>query len=122
MPITDYAFQDRIFSCKEVGSIAAEDAKEWADRLKAYADQSSTPIVALVDALDVTQIPQSAVDIFSKASFTSNLIAVVVATSAALTVTSKNIGLLGKRNQTIVFKTLKEAQEHAAKLVAETVA
>src|SRR5436305_8522226 len=113
MPIIDYVCQDRIFSCKEVGSISAEDARDWAKKLKEYAEQTGRPIVALVDALNVTQVSTSALNTFAKASFTHNVLAVMVATNVAVSITAQNIGLLGKRKQTLVFPTLKEAQEHA---------
>ncbi len=119
MPIIDYQFQDRLFFAKEIGDISAEDAQTWADKLKESAALAGAPIVALVDALDVKNISIRAIDIFAKASFTRHVIAVVVATNLMVSATSTNIGLLGKRNQTVVFRTLEEAREHALKLLEE---
>jgi hypothetical protein len=117
MPITDYSFQDRIFFAKESGVISASDATEWANRLVEHAKQSPQPIVAVVDALEVTRMVVQAYDIFSKASFTPNVLAVVVTTNTVMSVSSKAIGLLGKRNQTVVFPTLDAARKHAQDLL-----
>ena len=117
MPVIDYAFQERVFSAKEIGDISAKDAEEWAAQLTQHAQESPTKIVALVDALEVKRVAAKAVDIFSKASFTPNLIAVVVATNSVISPTATNIGLLGRRNQTLVVRTLQEAQECCAKLL-----
>ncbi|MCA0459043.1 MAG: hypothetical protein LCI00_34150 [Chloroflexi bacterium] len=117
MPITNYAFQERVFSAKETGDISAKDAEEWAAQLAQHAQESPTKIVALVDALEVKRVAAKAVDIFSKASFTPNLIAVVVATNNVVSPTATNIGLLGRRNQTLVVRTLQEAHEYCAKLL-----
>ncbi len=119
MPISDYQFSEGIFSAKESGIITPQEAREWADRLEQAAAQSPTPIVALVDALSVKQIAFGAYDIFSKASYTPNVLRVVVATNAVTSGSSTNIGLLGKRHQTEVFRTLEEAREHARSLAAE---
>jgi hypothetical protein len=119
MPIIDYRFQDRLFFAKEIGDISAEDAQTWADKLNESAALAGVPIVALVDALDVKNISVRAIDIFAKASYTHHVIAVVVATNAKVRATSTNIGLLGKRNQTVVFHTLEQAHEHALKLLEQ---
>ncbi len=117
MPITDYEFTNRIFFARETGDISAGDAMEWAQKLKDHAEQSPVKIVALVDALEVKHVAYPAVDIFSKASFTHKVIAVVVATNQVIKSTARDIGLLGKRNQTVVFRTLDEARQHAEQLV-----
>ncbi len=117
MSISNYAFENRIFSCKESGRISGDDAKTWAEKLREHATQSPTPIVALVDALEVRQVSRAALEIFAKASYTPNVLAVVVATNAPVEVTATNIGLLGKPHQTLVFSTLAAAQEQAQKLL-----
>lgn len=119
MPIINYDFQGSVFSAKEIGNISASDAQEWADKLTEYAGQSPTKIVALVDALEVKNVVYRAVDIFTKASFTSNVIAIVVATNSTVSSTATNIGLLGRRNKTLVFRTLQEAQLCCQKLLNE---
>ena len=117
MPISDFTFRSQIFFARESGVISAEDARRWAEKLAECARWSHTPIVALVDALDVTRIEFPAVEILSKASFTENVMAVVVASNGSAELTSKNIGLLGKRNQTLIFPTLEEARSRAESLL-----
>ena len=117
MPIDDYSFQDRIFFAREVGVITVQDAQEWADKLAAHAQNSEQPIVALVDALKAGLITIAVSDLFSKASFTPNLLAVVVATSPRVTLVAKTIGMLGKPGHTKVFPSMEAAREYAESLV-----
>ena len=119
MPIINYEFNNAIFSAKEMGDISASDAQEWSDKLKLHAQQSAEKIVALVDALEVKRVTLPALDIFSKASFTPNVIAIVVATNSAVSSTATNIGLLGRRNKTLVFRTLQEALDCCQTLLDE---
>lgn len=119
MPIINYDFHDAIFSAKEVGNITAEEAQEWSNKLTDCAQQSPVKLVALVDALEVKNVVLRAVDIFTKASYTPNVIAIVVATNNVVSSTATNIGLLGMRNKTLVFRTLQEARECCANLLAE---
>ncbi len=119
MPITDYSFQDRIFFAKETGTITAEDAQEWADKLAEAAQASPLPIVALVDAMQIGSLGSTAARIFERASYTDNLLAVVVATHAGAALTSRTIGLLGRRGGTIVLATLDAARERAELLLRE---
>ena len=119
MPITDYCFQDRIFFAKETGTITAEDAQEWSKKLVEAAQTSPEPIVALVDATTIGSLSSAAARIFERASYTENLLAVVVATHAAAALTSRTIGLLGKRGGTIVLATLDAAREQAELLLRE---
>ncbi len=117
MPIEDYSFQDRIFFAREVGVIAEEDAEAWAQQLTEHARQSDLPIVALVDALKAGLITIAVSDIFSQASFTPNLLAVVVATGPRVTIVAHTIGMLGKPGHTKVFPTMAEARDYAESLV-----
>jgi hypothetical protein len=117
MPVTDFAFKNQIFFAKESGVISGEDAQLWADKLAEYAQWSFTPIIALVDALEVTRIAFPAYMVFTKASFTPNVLEVVVATNDRAQLSSKNIGVMGRRDKTTVFKTMEEAQRHAVKLM-----
>ncbi len=106
-----------MFFAKESGVISRDEAQLWADRLAEYARTNEEPIVALVDALDVTRISIPAYTIFSKASFTPNVLEIVVATNDRSQLSSKNIGLLGKPRKTVVFATLDEAQQYVATLL-----
>ncbi|MBE2269712.1 MAG: hypothetical protein IAE80_15860 [Anaerolinea sp.] len=117
MAIEDYTFENRIFFAREVGVISVSEAEEWAHKLAAYAASSEQPIVALVDALHAGLITMAVNDVFSKASFTPNLLAVVVATSPRVTLVAKTIGMLGKPGHTKVFPSLETAREYAESLV-----
>lgn len=119
MPITDYRFQDRVFSAREAGTISADEAKEWADKLQEYARQSSERIVALVDAVEVKNVTFAAQQIFSKASYTPNVMAVVVVTNNVVGGTATNISLLGKRQQTVIFRTFDEANAYIQQLFGQ---
>lgn len=111
MPIVDYAFENRIFFAKEVGVISAEDAQEWADRLRETAAYSELPIVALIDAMDLTGIHRIATNIFMACADTDNLLASVVATNPVASLQSSMIGSSVKRGHTIVLTSLPEAQQ-----------
>lgn len=119
MPIIDFEFKNRIFFAKESGIVSDREAADWAQKLEGYAKQSEKPIVALVDALSVKGVSAKGQDIFSKASFTRNVVKVVVAANIRVSLTASNISLLGKQNQTVVFGTLNEAREYAEELVAD---
>ncbi len=117
MPIEDYSFQNRIFFAREVGVIAEEDAQAWAQQLSEHALRSDLPIVALIDALKAGLITIAVSDIFSQASYTANLLAVVVATGPRVTIVAHTIGMLGKPGHTKVFSSLEEARAYAESLV-----
>ena len=120
MPIVDYDFQDRVFFAREKGDISINEAREWSEKLGECAAKSPRPIVALVDALAVTGVNMGAQLIFSRASFTANLMAVVVATNITASLTSSNIGLMGKQRHTHVFPTLEEARQYVDQLLKVT--
>jgi hypothetical protein len=117
MPIGDYDFSNRIFFAKETGIIAPAEAEEWARKLEKAAQSSARPIVALVDAVDVTSVTRRASDIFAKASHTDNLLAVVVATNHIVHLEATTIGFLGKRGYTRVFNNLDDARRHADEIL-----
>ena len=119
MPITDYTFENRIFFAKESGLITREDAQTWSVRLKAATEASETPIVALVDAMDVTFIDRVAQRIFQESSHFDNLLAVIVATNRSAALQSETIGLLGKRGYTRVLGSLEEATQEAGEILSQ---
>lgn len=121
MPITDYHFQNRLFFAREIGLISPCDAQTWADQLAAHARSSPEPIVALVDALEVKHMSPTAYKIFSKASFTPNLLAVAVATNVVVSLTASNIGLLGKPGHTKIFRTLDAARQYADTILQDNI-
>lgn len=117
MPIEGYSFENRIFFAREIGVITEGEADEWATRLAEAAAGSAEPIVALVDALKAGLITIAVSDRFSKASFTPNLLAVVVATSPKVTRVAKTIGMLGKPGHTKVFPSLEAARAYAESIL-----
>jgi hypothetical protein len=117
MPITDFSFENQIFFAKETGVVSETDAKIWVEQLADCARFSRAPIVALVDALEVSRMVYQAYVIFSKATFIPNVIEVVVATNSSMNLSSQNVGLLGKHNHTSIFPTLDQAKRHATKLL-----
>ena len=78
MPITDVQFDNGIFFAREVDYITGDDAHNWARVLGHYAANSPMPIVAMVDAREVTAISNDARRVFAMASETSNVRAAVV--------------------------------------------
>jgi len=118
MPIYDMRFEDGIFFAREVGRIDQADAELWMKQARDYANASPTPIVALVDAREVTYITVEARRIFVIASKIPNLQAGVVATQGAVSTQSANvIGMMAERGHTHIFPTLEEAQDFARRLV-----
>lgn len=117
MPITDYKFENRIFFAVESGHLTGEDGQDWANRLKAAAVSSPDPIIALIDARTVLSITRAAERAFIDASYTHNLMAVVVATNPRTTLQAMTIGILGQRGYTRIFRTMEEAAEYATSLI-----
>lgn len=114
MPITDMSFKDGIFFAREVGHIDREDAKQWAAEITRCAAASPTPIVSLIDALQVTFITTEARQIFVRTSTLPNLKCAAVAAAGGVTAqTARVIGKLVEREHTFVFATLEEARQFA---------
>lgn len=119
MPITDIDFSNGIYYAKETGYITREDAELWAKYARKFAAESPTPIVALVDALDVTAIANEARQIFVKAAKTPNLKISAIASNAPIpTTATRIIGMMVDKDHTNVFPTFEEAlrfaRQHAA--------
>jgi hypothetical protein len=114
MPVTDFHYNDHIFSAREVGHIDKSDAERWVEALRQNAAASPTPIVALIDAQEVTFVSAGARMAFAEASKTPNLQAICVITQDMLiTQTVRVIGMLGERGRTHVFETIDDAREFA---------
>jgi len=116
MPITDYKFENRVFFAVESGSLNEYDAAEWARRLAETAQNSPEPIAALVDARTAISMSIEAERIFIKASYTPNLMAVVVITNPSRMMIATTIKLLGKRDQARICSTEEQAKQHIAAL------
>jgi hypothetical protein len=89
------------------------------DRLKKLAETSELPIVALVDAMEVSSVLRAAEQLFIEGAYTENLLAVLVATNAVVTIQARTIGLLGKRGHTRIFNTPDDARKHAEWIIKE---
>jgi hypothetical protein len=114
MPITQMKFENGIFFAYEEGRISKEDAKIWAKQAALYAANSPTPIVALVDALNVVYISTDARKVFVRASRIPNVKCAAVAAKNIVTEqTAKIIGLMADDGHTYVFSTLSEAHRFA---------
>jgi hypothetical protein len=119
MPITNYQFENRIFFAKENGQISEDDAKTWSEQLKEATETSDLPIIALVDAMDVTAMHRAAQQIFAKSAHFDNLLAVVVATNSIASLQSRTIGFLGRRGCTRIFPSLEEARQDTKQILAQ---
>lgn len=114
MPIYDMEFRDGIFFAREVGRIDQADAELWAHYANRFAAASISPIVALVDAREVTSITPEARRIFVKASYIPNLkCGAVAARDVVSQQSSRIVGWMAERDHTHVFQTLEEARAFA---------
>ena len=118
MPIIDMRFENGMFFAREVGDIDVQDAQEWAARLRSAAESYSSPIVALVDAMDVEFVHAEARDVFVRASHTPNVRVIAVAVASVLAVvTARSIILRGEPGKTYTFVTLAEARSFAKRIL-----
>lgn len=114
MPISNMYFKDGIFFAKESGIVNEADAREWVAELKRYAQESPVPIIALVDALEVTAITRTAEQVFAEGSKTANVrLSSVAAGSAMMAQVSRNISLRAKRGSSYIFMKMEEARRFA---------
>jgi hypothetical protein len=121
MPIHDISFEDGIYFARESGEISLADAELWAKYAVLYASHSQTPIVALIDARDVTFITVEARRVFVRASHIPNLRGACVATKSVRNAqTSRIIGKMSLDDHTFVFETLEEARWYAQRLAHES--
>lgn len=118
MPIVDLHFENGILFAREEGEITEDDARDWAHQIQHYAAISSTPVVALVDAMHVTYISHKARQIFIKVANTRNFRASAIATQDQTTLqTARVLGMMAPDNHTYIFDNLPEAEQFALELV-----
>jgi hypothetical protein len=114
MPITKMYFKGGVIFAKEVGRIDREDARLWMEKVQECAAASSTPVAAVIDALEVTFVTSEARQIFVRASKIPNLMAAAVAAQdSAIVHTASLIGIMSENQQTKVFPTVEDAWEYA---------
>ncbi|RMF76129.1 MAG: hypothetical protein D6737_20820 [Chloroflexi bacterium] len=118
MPIDKMRFENGIFFAHESGHITGDEAQTWAAELYRHATASETPIVALVDALDVKSVSPQASTIFARATTIDNLICVAVAVVNFVAVQgSRMVSLRGESGRTVIFETFEEAETYARQQV-----
>jgi hypothetical protein len=123
MPILDVQFENGIFFAREVDYITEDDAHNWARALGHYAAASSKPIVALIDAREVTAISNDARRVFAMASETSNVaVAAVVVNQVNRLATQQSritalLSAVRKTHDTYFFESLAEAEEFAGQYI-----
>jgi hypothetical protein len=124
MPIDNMRFEDGIFYARQSGSISEAEARQWVDSFRAAAEASPTPIVALVDALEVTYIQPAASVIFIEGSTTPNVKAAAVVTRSTVTnVRARTISMMSENrstHQTYIFSSMAEAEQFARTCLSET--
>ncbi len=118
MPITNMRFDNGVFFAREVGDIDLAAAQEWAANLRLYAESYASPIVALVDAMDIGFVHNDARDVFARASRTPNVRMIAVAVASVLAVeASRSIMMRGEPGKTYCFVTLAEARSFALRML-----
>ncbi|HLV37343.1 MAG TPA: hypothetical protein VKY59_19645 [Spirillospora sp.] len=119
MPVVDLRFEDGIFFAREADYISGDDARVWARHLADYAASSPTPIVALVDAREVTAISNEARRVFALASETPNVRVAAVAVNSSNRLATQQaritalLSAVRKSHDTHFFDSLEEAQQFA---------
>ncbi len=118
MPVTRMRFENGVFYAREVGDILADDAREWATGLRQAAESCPSPIVALVDAMDIGFVHPEARNIFAEASHTLNVRVIAVAVSSILAVeAARTVVMRGAPGKTYTFVTLTEARGFALRML-----
>lgn len=124
MPVVDVHFENGIFFAREVDYITADDAHNWARALAHYATISASPIVALIDAREVTAISSDARRVFAMASETANVQAAVVVVNQINRLAAQQsritalLSAVRKTHDTHFFESLAEAEEFAGQLAS----
>lgn len=121
MPVVDMHFEDGVFFAREYGKIEKEDAKVWANAVARYAASSPTPIVAVIDALEVDFITTEARQVFVRASHTPNLMLSAVAAKGRVTYqTARIISVMAEEDHTYIFPSVPEAYAFARRHLADS--
>ena len=123
MPIIDIQFENGVFFAREVDYITADDAHNWARALGHYAAANPMPIVALVDAREVTAISNDARRVFAMASETSNVrVAVVIVNQINRLATQQSritalLSAVRKTHDTYFFESVVDAEEFIGQII-----
>ena len=120
MSLKMVSFKDGILTFIESGRIDANDAQVFERTVHEHANASLTPIVVLINALEVKMIMPEANRHFLRASTIPNVKAHIVATEGLMaTQGSRILGMRNQQRNTLIFNTWEEAQSHAQEIAEQ---
>lgn len=120
MPITEMTLDGGIFYVREEGEITKEDAVDYTMELISHCEQQPSPIVILIDAMDVTSVSMDARKIFARVTSDQNHDQAYVACgSLNIVQAARVIGLMSKDRKTHVYRSLETARDHATQRVEQ---
>lgn len=117
MPIKDCYIEDRIFFAHESGLLTPSDAMVWVSYLEQQPITPDAPVVAIVDAREVTQVTGDAMFVFLQASYCSKLLAVLVVSSVYNMAMAHAFADLGEEGKTHIFTSYEKALAFAHDLL-----
>jgi hypothetical protein len=107
-------FENHIFYARPGESLNKADALAWVSALRRYAEQTFSPIAAVIDARDLQFIAASARVVIAEATRMWRVQTLVFVTDdSTMLQTVRMIGMLGEDNATRAFTTLDEALHFA---------
>ena len=121
MPIQESSFEDGILICRESGRIDANDAQKFEQIVYAHANMSLTPIVVLIDAIDVELITPDANKIFLRTASIPNIRGhVVVTRNLIATQSARVLAIRNREKNTYIYESFDEALKFAKKLLEQS--
>jgi hypothetical protein len=114
-------FENHIFYARPSENLSKTDAIAWVSALRRYAEQSFSPIAAILDARDVQFIAASARVVIAEATRMWRVQGLLFVTDdPTMLQTVRMIGVLGEPNATHAFMTLEEAQHFARRATQQS--
>lgn len=114
-------FENHVFYARPGESLNKAEAITWVSALRRYAEQTFSPIVAVIDARDLKFIPASARVVLAEATRMWRVKALVFVTDdSTMLQTVRMIGILGEDKATRAFTTLDEAVHFAYKATQQS--
>lgn len=114
MPIHQMNYENGVFFAKQVGYLDNVDVRMWANALSNHAQDASTPVVAVVDMVEVNRIcstmPRIITDLLTAARIRG---VVLVIGDSASSQTTRIISKLSDLGRVCVFPTFDEARRFA---------
>lgn len=68
MPITTHNYVDGIFRCTFTGDVDEQDATAWAQLMHRYSEQTSLPLVSVMDMLEARSLKAAGRQFFARAT------------------------------------------------------